>query len=196
MSCLGWWWLVSVYWWVIVVVLYFSNMLFMLVVSNVLYLSDMLPFKGVVFMVWRKSRRMKISFYGCLLTLMRDKLLVKYILYFISLISWKRLIKSSTFMMLFFVILLLSMFFHIFHIEFILNKRLKIYNLNNLFIIHFLIFNTVLLFDMIKIELPFTFGAEMIQILNNPLSNALFVEDMLAGQHYCISHVIIANSTG
>jgi hypothetical protein len=36
--------------------------------------------------------------------------------------------------------------------------------------------------NLIKVELMFALGTEMIQILDDPLPNALFMEDVSAGQ--------------
>lgn len=53
----------------------------------------------------------------------------------------------------------------------------------------------VLLMQPIEIELALTFGTKMIEILYDPLPDAFFVEDMLAGQHNCFFHVLVADCT-
>jgi hypothetical protein len=58
------------------------------------------------------------------------------------------------------------------------------------------IFVSLILSNLIEIKLLFALWAKVIQILNNPLPNALLVEDVLAGKHYSVSHIVIADSTG
>lgn len=48
--------------------------------------------------------------------------------------------------------------------------------------------------NIVEVEFMLALGAEMVEILDDPLPNALLVEDVSAGQQHTFSHVLIANS--
>jgi hypothetical protein len=59
----------------------------------------------------------------------------------------------------------------------------------------FLNFLFVFLFFIIKVELLFTLGTEMIGILDDPLPEAFFMEEVLAREKGGFSHVLEADHT-
>jgi len=52
---------------------------------------------------------------------------------------------------------------------------------------------SILLCDIIEVELSFALGAKVIQIFDDPLPDALLMEDVLAGQHHRLFHVVVAH---
>lgn len=52
---------------------------------------------------------------------------------------------------------------------------------------------SVLFSEIIEVELSFALGAKIIQIFDDPLSDALLMEDVLAGQHHRLFHVVVAH---
>lgn len=49
---------------------------------------------------------------------------------------------------------------------------------------------------LFKIKLLLALWTEVVEIFDNPLPDALLMEYMVARQHYCVFHIIIANCAG
>ena len=63
----------------------------------------------------------------------------------------------------------------------------------------FLLFHDLLLIfliDFLEVKFLLALRTEVIQIFDDPLPDAFLVEYMIAGQHDCVLHVIVANCAG
>lgn len=76
-----------------------------------------------------------------------------------------------------------ELFLRIHHILDALKRRLNFFSL-------------VESFGILEVKFVLALGAEMIEVLDNPLPDALFMKDVLAREENCLLHVFITNCAG